>query len=1187
MRKKIFSLLLALSIALLSAFGSPRPANAGRIVPSIRADSQTDDLIVAWHLPLLIASSGSQAIDQCVRMAFAVNRWNTTLTGTLSYSASQTETYDPSPRDRLRVIYADGSRAEFRFSKIQGYVDMGADEFLSNDYQLDCQATAGSTADLRVVANRTGSIVSVTSSGSLSFAETVYDIDVESSSDIYFESSFGGSEYRSKTTLAGEATSSGFALEFDESLFYHQVTFEGESAALNQRTTNSQWQGQGSRYTLQKGWLTQSYKDGKPSRLQSEWRASGTLQRDNRAWGDISGQLTDNYFHAQATVGGQTINLQSIPLTASAPLIAPAISGREPTLTSRTPDGKTIWEANTLERTAIAVKLLALSFGLEEEFMLPIVSQMGVDDSTMAAVVILTARMQNGSLEYDSAHGLLQEALDDLGNTGQEDVEAGLLTELGRTLVYLGDMRTALTHFERALLLHRQVNDAEQQAVVLANMAYIYDAQAEYEKALTNYLAALEAYRRLNAASTTAPSLSQELFQVRSPFNQRAIYNNIGSLYHTLGEDRKAENAYKNALSISQKAADTAGQATALHNLGKLYTDTGDYAKSQTALEEALAIANSRFDPNGSGHILAALGDLSDAQKEYDDALEYYAQAQRLFAGSENGPGAALVDNQIGLTRLKLADYKNAVKHLQKALTFYEGNGYRTDQATVLSNLGFTQEEQGNLTEALASYRQAVGVIETIQGEIRIDSAKSAFLAGASGVYSHLIDLLWQTGKESEAFTYAERARARAFLTLIGNAPLSLQTGSDKDLAAQETALRNRIYDLQNALVAEKDRPQDAEASRSDQLAEDLKAARTEYEQLLTRLKLTNPEYAAITQIETLSLAEVRAGALDDETTLIEYFVLEDRTLAWVIDRNRTRTVELKIDYTQLVHSVDRLRYFIADKDPAAVTTAGQLYSALIAPLTPHIRHENLVIVPHNVLHYLPFAALWNSRTQRYLLEDYTISHAPSASALPFLQAKSNLDRGQLLALGNPDNSLSYASTEVVAVAALYGTRAYLGSQASESRFRSSASQADILLLAVHGIYEPSTPLFSRVELAKGNGQDGFLEVHEILGLDLKNANLVVLSACNAALGKQTSGDEIVGLTRAFLTAGAPAVVSTLWAINDEASAVLMETFHRHLKIDGLTIAQSLRQAQIDVLADEKWALPYYWAAFMLTGDDQ
>lgn len=1195
MRNKIFGLLLALSLAVLSPFGSARPLHAGRIHPAMRADSQTDDLIVAWHLPLLIASNGSQAIDQCVRMAFAVNPFNPSLTGTLSYSASQAETYDPSPQDRLRVVYADGGAIEFRFFTIQGYADAGADEFLNSDYQLDCRATAASISDLRVVANRTGSIVSVASSGSLSFAETVYEIDVETTSDIYFESSFGGSEYRSSTTLAGEATSNGFALQFDESLFYHLVTSGSDSASLNQRTTNSQWQSQGSRYTLQKGWLTQSYKDGKPSRLQSEWRTSGTLQRDNRAWGDIKGELTDDYFHVQATVAGQTVNLQSIPLTASAPPIAPAISGKEPKLTTHTPGGKTMWEANTQERMAIAVNLLALAFGVEEEFMLPIVAQAGVDDEAMTAIVVLAARMQNISLEYVSARGLLQEALDDLDGSGQEDVEAGLRTELGRTLIYLGESGTALTHFERALALYRRVGDVEQQAVVLTNMAYIYAARAQYEKALINYLDALATYERLNeeAASATTPSLHQQLFQIRAPFNQSAVYNSIGSLYHTLGENRQAEIAYTNALSVSQKAedpvsqekgADRSGQMTALHNLGKLYIDTKDYAKSQSVLEEALAIDSDRFDPIGSGYILSTLGDLSDEREKYDEALEYYAQAQTTFAGVENALGAALVENQIGVTYIKLADYASAIKHLQKALTFYENNGYRTDQATVLSNLGFVQEEQRNLTEALALYRQSVEVLETIQGEIRTDTAKSAFLSGVSGVYAHLIDLLWQTGRQSEAFVYAERARARAFLTLIGNAPLSLQTGSDKELAAQETALRNRIYALQNELVAEKDRPLDGEAPRSGRLAEALKAARAEYEQLLTRLKLINPEYAAIVQIETLSLADVRASALDSETTLIEYFVLEDRVLVWIIERKRTRTVELKVGYAQLVYSVERLRELIKTKG-AIATQAGQLYDTLIAPLVGSISHDNLVIVPHNVLHYLPFAALWNSSTQRYLLQDYTISYAPSASALPFLQAKSNPNRGRLLAMGNPDNSLLHASEEVAAVAALYGSRAYVGSQASENRFLSNAPQADILQLAVHGIYQPATPLFSRLELAKGSNTDGFLEVHEILGLDLRNANLVVLSACNSALGEQTSGDEIVGLTRAFLTAGAPSVVSTLWSIDDAASTALMKQFHTHILSAEMTIAESLRQAQMDILSQAERHAPYYWAAFILTGN--
>ena len=240
--------------------------------------------------------------------------------------------------------------------------------------------------------------------------------------------------------------------------------------------------------------------------------------------------------------------------------------------------------------------------------------------------------------------------------------------------------------------------------------------------------------------------------------------------------------------------------------------------------------------------------------------------------------------------------------------------------------------------------------------------------------------------------------------------------------------------------------------------------------------------------------------------------------------------------------------------------------------------------MPHGVLHYLPFAALWNAQDARYLIEDYSITYAPSASVLSFIQNKRNINEGHLLAMGNPDGSLRYAEIEVTAIADLYNAAPLLRNQASETQLRTLAPHADLLHVAAHGIYDPFNPLFTRVELAAEDGNNGYLEVHEVYGLDLRAANLVVLSACESGLGELSLGNEIVGLTRAFLYAGTPSVVTTLWTIDDEASGALMLAFYNHLRA-GLSTAEALRQAQREQIEQDNRRFPYYWAAFTLNGD--
>jgi len=250
----------------------------------------------------------------------------------------------------------------------------------------------------------------------------------------------------------------------------------------------------------------------------------------------------------------------------------------------------------------------------------------------------------------------------------------------------------------------------------------------------------------------------------------------------------------------------------------------------------------------------------------------------------------------------------------------------------------------------------------------------------------------------------------------------------------------------------------------------------------------------------------------------------------------------------------------------------------------------------HGALHYLPFAALLDSETGEYLVEQHSLVTLPSASVLPFIQENSRDSSGVPLVLGNPVvdyadlTPLPFAEREAETIATFYNEPALTGSAATETAVRQNAPLTSILHLAVHGEYNVYNPLYSTLYLApdaesseelneKGNGR---LEVHEIYGLDLNQTDLVVLSACQTQLGKLSAGDELVGLTRAFFFAGTPSVIATLWNVDDEATSFLMARFYSHLQA-GLSKAGALRQAQNDTR--EQYPDPFFWAGFVLSGD--
>ena len=385
--------------------------------------------------------------------------------------------------------------------------------------------------------------------------------------------------------------------------------------------------------------------------------------------------------------------------------------------------------------------------------------------------------------------------------------------------------------------------------------------------------------------------------------------------------------------------------------------------------------------------------------------------------------------------------------------------------------------------------------------------------------------------------------------------------------------------------------------------------------------------------VEPLTLKEVQE-LLDSDQTLLEYFVTPEKTLLWVIDKDRSVSLSLPISQKELVGKVNTLRQALSELKPLEHFRRGvsqDLYKLLIEPALSRIRGKELIIVPHDVLHYLPFHAL-DSPQGRYLIEEYSLSYLSSAGLLQFTiakrRAKGDLSAvlaqaGKVLAFGNPDlgdpqMNLRFAELEAREVQRLYPqSTVLLKKEATEEKGKALSPQHDILHFATHAELDENDPLSSAVLLAKEGKEDGRLEVREIFGMDLK-ANLVVLSGCETGLGKLSTGDELVGLTRAFIYAGTPSVVASLWKVDDSSTAHLMSSFYRNLKT--MTKAEALRQAQLALIRGEgrsdllarrgvggigrlgetpepkvlsqgsisvpiSTSHPYFWAPFILVGD--
>ena len=449
--------------------------------------------------------------------------------------------------------------------------------------------------------------------------------------------------------------------------------------------------------------------------------------------------------------------------------------------------------------------------------------------------------------------------------------------------------------------------------------------------------------------------------------------------------------------------------------------------------------------------------------------------------------------------------------------------------------------------------------IEDVRAELGDSELRSGYFEGKQGIYERAVNLALQAQHPDEAFDLAERGRSRTFLDLLGS-QTTLSKGRTRALVDEEVRLRARLAEAQA-------QAQDA-GEESDRARAQLEALDRDYRAFLVRVRKESLEQASLMAVEPVTLAEIQ-GLLPAGTTLLEYLVGDSGVVLWVVDRERATVVHLPGDRQALITQVRRFRVAITKQAPLAdvQSQARALYRRLLEPARKEIRGDRVVIVPHGVLHYLPFVALRSSST-RWMVEDLAVSTLPSASVLRYLADKGMGVSARALVVGNPDLGAELALPWSEREARMVGQRekdatVLVRADATESQVKKLLPTAGVVHLATHGELSEDDPLSSAMLLVPGGGEDGRLEVREVFGLDM-HARLVVLSACETGLGKLSRGDELVGLQRAFLYAGTPAVVTTLWKVDDKATFELVRSFYTRL--EGAGPVEALRQAQVETM---------------------
>lgn len=552
------------------------------------------------------------------------------------------------------------------------------------------------------------------------------------------------------------------------------------------------------------------------------------------------------------------------------------------------------------------------------------------------------------------------------------------------------------------------------------------------------------------------------------------------------------------------------------------------------------------------GSVWNTLGAIYRYRQEWDQAADCYQRDLAICQELDDHHGIGISYLNLGEVyhRRSQADWPQALTYYHDAIRLLRQYQDHYLEADTLQNLGSLYHAMGEPRQALTHYDQAVAVIEDLRTRISTAEGRTGFFTTMVETYSRLVKLLIETGDHAAAFDMVERARSRTFIELLAGQAIRAPQQTPSTLLAREAALRADLNTLYQNLEA------DPSA---------IAAAEQALDGTLQEIRLFAADYADLRTVQPLTHAQAQAR-LPAAAALLSYFITDDALFAFVVKTQRLTVHRLPLKPADLQRAFDsegnlvRMRPASDGKlhDPWLLR---RLYQCLIEPLLPELRGAvTLYLLPHGPLHFVPFHALCYRDTggqTRLLLDDYAVVYAPSATLLlDYCQQPRSQAAGSLLAVGYNDD-LRHAEAETEAIAKLVdGSVVLVNDAATTAALFAQAGGFRWLHFACHARFNRQAPLMSHLRLA---GEP--LYASDVLQRLRLQADLVTLAACETGRNQVLKGDELIGLVRAFIYAGTPSVVVSLWPVDELSTRILMERFYQEL-LAGHAKAAALRAAQ-------------------------
>lgn len=532
-----------------------------------------------------------------------------------------------------------------------------------------------------------------------------------------------------------------------------------------------------------------------------------------------------------------------------------------------------------------------------------------------------------------------------------------------------------------------------------------------------------------------------------------------------------------------------------------------------------------------------------------------------------------------------VAMLKNIVGEIDKQNANYRRQGLFVQDlnATDFTVRGQLAEMSGDDQSALENYRRAVQVLEQDRRKLKDDQARSSFMNDKLDSYYRPALILLQQKRYSEAFALYEQSRARTIADMLFSSDLSLRTPQERDLFSRLQTQRTMIAARQKDLFAlTSSASSDQNGQKISDVEHAIRGLQQQYQQLESAIAAQAPRLKQLTHAEPATLEAMQRTAALGNFDLLYYVVSETGLVEWLVNGSGVHVKKVFLPRSQLITKVAALRDSLETGPDAPFDEehARQLYLYLIQPLSPSIRSRHLVIIPHEELNSIPFQALLDPATGKYLGEMYAVSYAPSATVLQDLVQTDALQRGKLLAVADP--GLAAATDEVNAIGMFYPNRSKIVQAATKTDLNSLVAGYNVVHLSMHGEFNEREPMLSYVQLKSSPPDTGRLTAAEMFGLPLVKNAVVVLSACETGRVEAGHSNEVEGIVRGLLYAGAGTLVLSDWKVDAAATKVWMQAFYREGQ--SRSPAEAARLALIAVKSQPNHSHPYYWAPFLVTG---